>query len=141
MKTDKSIIGERGGGGGGGGGGGSKDVEMTMRIANFWRQILILSWKNLIIFRCNLFGTLLEFLSPFVFLAFLLIIRYYIERIRFNTSAFVQPTSVFDISFFLMNQTRNLVIFYPNTTLVRNFVLSAVQLLKFRNPTFEPKGF
>lgn len=118
----------------------NENEKYEMRIASLARQILILTWKNLIIFKCNLFGTVLEFLSPFVFLAFLLIIRYYIERIRYNSSLFNQPNSVFDISFFLMNQTRNLVIYYPNNTLIRNFVISAVQLLKFKNPTFDPKG-
>lgn len=118
----------------------NENEKYEMRIASLPRQILILTWKNLIIFKCNLFGTVLEFLSPFVFLAFLLIIRYYIERIRYNSSLFNQPNSVLDISFFLMNQTRNLVIYYPNNTLIRNFVISAVQLLKFKNPTFDPKG-
>lgn len=118
----------------------SAKYEYEMKIASFPRQILILMWKNLIIFKCNLVGTVLEMLSPFLFLSFLLIIRYYIERIRFSSDMFNMPTNVYDISFYLANQSRNLIVYYPNNSLIRNLVTNAIDVLKFQNPGFDPLG-
>lgn len=107
-----------------------------MRIASFARQIAILLWKNLIIMKCNLVGSFLELVSPILFVSFLLIIRHYIERVKFYN--YVQPTNVYDLSFYLTNQSRNLVIYYPNSTLIRNLVTNAIGLVRTINPGYSP---
>nr|QUF59429.1 ATP-binding cassette transporter Abca3-like1 [Brachionus angularis] len=97
-------------------------------------------WKNFIIFRRNLIGTFLEILCPYIFVSFLIIIRYFIERIRFK-NFFNIPKSVLELSPLTIDQKRNLILFYPNNNLIKSFVTNAAQILSSNNPNFFPIVF
>ena len=113
--------------------------KQEYRIARFPKQILILVWKNLLLSRRNLFGTVLEMLCPYLFISFMLVIRSFMERIRL-TSQFNMPTSVLDVRLGSFNQTRNLILYFPNTNFVRRLVDNAVNLIVQNNPGFIPIG-
>lgn len=113
--------------------------ERGYKIASPARQILILMWKNMVSTRRNIVGSLLEFVCPVIFISFLLVIRSFIEKLRF-TSQFNMPRSILDLRFGAFNQTRNLVLYYPNTQLVRQLVQDAIVYFGQSNQGFNPVG-
>jgi hypothetical protein len=68
-----------------------------------------------------------------------LVIRHFIEKIKL-TSQYDQPTNVLDVNLGAFNQTRNIVLFYPNNELVRKLVENALELMTLSNPGFRPTG-
>jgi hypothetical protein len=109
------------------------------KIAGLPKQILILIWKNFINSRRNIVGSLLELLCPFIFVSFLLVIRYFIEKIKL-TSQFNQPTSVLDVRLGSYNQSRNVILYHPDTEFVKKLVQNAVDVIVASNPGFKPIG-
>ena len=109
------------------------------KIASVSKQILILNWKNFILLKRNILGTLLELACPLIFISFLLIIRYFIERIKFFNQ-YSQPNSgnVLELYVNSMSQEKVLVLFYPNNKLIQELVESSIQFLKLKNPQFAP---
>lgn len=116
-----------------------KNETKELKISSFAKQIEILMWKNLIIFRRNIIGTLLEIICPFIFVSFLIIIRYFIERIKYRNYLNF-PRNVLDLSPMTVEQKRNLVLYYPNNELIRGFVADAARLLSLNNAAFFPIG-
>ena len=114
---------------------------MDNKIASLPKQILILTWKNFILLRRNLLGTFLELTCPFIFISFLLIIRYFIERIKFFNQ-YLQSNSgnVLDLYENAISQERDVVLYYPNNELIQKLVEQAVQFLNLNNPEFVPKS-
>lgn len=120
-------------------------------IANLPWQILILMWKNGILFRRNILGTLLEIFCPLLFLSILLIMRFFIEKIKyydqynFTRSIFNVFTEPPALSFTSLNQNtedrknRNLIFYYPETEFIRNVTMNAAKLLASNNEGFFPQ--
>ena len=109
------------------------------KIASVSKQILILNWKNFILLKRNILGTLLELACPLIFISFLLVIRYFIERIKFFNQ-YSQPNSgnVLELYVNSMSQEKVLVLFYPNNKLIQELVENSMQFLKLKNPQFAP---
>ncbi len=107
------------------------------KIVKLPKQIYILTWKICINTKRNIIGLFFEIVCPLVFVSFLLIIRNFIEKIRL-TSEFNEPTSVLNVHLGAFNQTRNIVLFYPNNEFVRTMVENAVGLMMLSNPGFRP---
>jgi hypothetical protein len=109
------------------------------KIASVPKQILILNWKNFILLKRNILGTLLELACPLIFISFLLVIRYFIERIKFFNQ-YSQPNSgnVLELYVNSMSQEKVLVLFYPNNNLIQELVENSMQFLKLKNPQFAP---
>jgi hypothetical protein len=109
------------------------------KIASVPKQILILNWKNFILLKRNILGTLFELACPLIFISFLLIIRYFIERIKFFNQ-YSQPNSgnVLELYVNSMSQQKILVLFYPNNKLIQELVENSIQFLKLKNPEFAP---
>jgi hypothetical protein len=109
------------------------------KIASVPKQILILNWKNFILLKRNILGTLLELACPLIFISFLLVIRYFIERIKFFNQ-YSQPNSgnVLELYVNSMSQEKVLVLFYPNNKLIQELVENSMQFLKLKNPQFAP---
>lgn len=115
--------------------------EKHYKIASLPNQILILNWKNLLLFRRNLLGTILELIFPFIFISFLLIIRYFIERIKFfNQYNQSNSGNVLELYVNSMSQEKILVLFYPNNKLIQELVENSVRFLKLKNPEFSPQS-
>ena len=111
------------------------------KIASLPNQILILNWKNFLLFRRNLLGTILELIFPFIFISFLLIIRYFIERIKFfNQYNQSNSGNVLELYVNLMSQEKILVLFYPNNKLIQELVENSVRFLQLKNPEFSPQS-
>jgi hypothetical protein len=115
--------------------------EKRYKIASLPNQILILNRKNFLLFRRNLLGTILELIFPFIFISFLLIIRYFIERIKFfNQHNQSNSGNVLELYVNSMSQEKILVLFYPNNKLIQELVENSVRFLKLKNPEFSPQS-
>ena len=108
-----------------------------VKLAGFVAQIRILMWKMFIILRRNIIGTLLEIFCPYMFVSFMILIRYFIERLKFKTFSYLQ-TNVLELHPMTVQQKRNLILFYPNNEFVRTLVNNAAKLLTVKNPDFLP---
>ena len=121
-----------------------------MRIAGLPRQVLILLWKNGLLFRRNLFGTFLELVCPLLMLSVFLIMRYFIEKVNYPEQN-NKPRSVLSFMnelFQLTLQTqltvnrmsRNLIVYYPNTRLVETIATKAAAVIAANNNGFFPQS-
>jgi hypothetical protein len=111
------------------------------KIAGLARQVYILSWKNVLLARRNYVGTALEVLSPFIFIAFMVIIRYFIERFKYDDEFIPSMAQTSDIlSLFNQTGSRDLVLYYPNNDLIKTLVENAVVFIRSSNPRFNPTG-
>ena len=117
-------------------------ANRAYKIAGLARQVYILSWKNFVLARRNYVGTLLEVVCPFIFIAFMVIIRYFIERFKYDDEFMsVPPTQTSDIlNLFNRTEGRDLVLFYPNNDLIKTLVDNAVVFIRLYNPGFTPTG-
>ncbi|RNA03984.1 ATP-binding cassette sub-family A member 3-like isoform X2 [Brachionus plicatilis] len=111
-----------------------------VKLAGFLVQIRILMWKMLIILRRNVVGSLLEICCPYLFVSFLILIRYFIERFKMKTFSYM-PVNILELNPMTFDQQRNLILYYPNTEFVRNLVNDAASLLSDKNPNFSPLIF
>ena len=138
------------------------------KVASCGKQVVILLWKSARVMWRSKLGILSEWCYPFVMASFLLVMRHYIERIKF-TSAYEWPRNVLDLggppqaspvvasSFSpsmlsatfadvtarTLSATRNLVLYYPANEFVRRLVVDAMRHLAANNPRaghFTPKS-
>jgi hypothetical protein len=98
-------------------------------ISGFRRQLAILLWKNAILLKRNVIGTIFELGLSIFFVFTLVIIRYIVERYRYDQQ--MNPT-YYVIDFFRNLADHNLLLFYPNTPVVSRIVNHAYDLIKSR---------
>ncbi len=125
-------------------------LTKPLEIASVPRQILILLWKNAILFRRNLFSTFLEIFCPLLLLSILLIMRFFIEKINYTDQNNLPHTvlnfvsEVFQLSLksqFTINRiNRNLIVYYPNTTIIEGLVSRAASSIALNNQGFYPSS-
>ena len=99
------------------------------RKSTFKEQLRILLWKNLILLKRNVLGTLFELTLSVFFVFTLLIIRYIVERYHFDQQS---NPSYYVIDYFRNLADHNLLLFYPNTPVVNRIVNHAYDLIKSR---------
>ena len=108
----------------------------TRKVVGIFRQIVILLWKNSILFRRNISGTLAEILAAFVFLFILLLIRFFADSTKINDQSYVKNPTFNLLSIINATTNRELIMYYPNNTFVEELVTNAYQLIKSRKPNF-----
>jgi hypothetical protein len=107
------------------------------QIVGYFGQLRILTWKNLILSKRNLCGLLSEILLPIILVAFLILIRYFVDVVRNNDQ--ITPTSnVIDLIPF-RNQSR-LLLYYPDNAFIEGIVSGAAALINLRKPLFNITG-
>ena len=108
----------------------------TRKVVGIFRQIVILLWKNSILFRRNISGTLAEILAAFVFLFILLLIRFFADSTKINDQSYIKNPTFNLLSIINATTNRELIMYYPNNTFVEELVTNAYQLIKSRKPNF-----
>lgn len=110
------------------------------KVVGVFRQILILLWKNKILFKRNTWGTLAEILVAFIFVLILLVLRYFVDSTRLvaQDSNSVQATSILRSTSLTTN--RSLIMYFPNNSLAQAIVTNAYNLMKSQRPTFNATG-
>jgi hypothetical protein len=114
------------------------DRKRNLQIANFNQQLIILTWKNLKLLRRSFISTAAELLCPFLFISIIFIIRHFIERLNFSDQI-RKPISAYQLYMpTFSNSYRNLVMYYPNNTLIKDLISDALLSLIAHNPNFVP---
>ncbi len=96
-------------------------------IAGFFRQLWIMIWKNWILTKRNIVGTLGECILAFVFILIILMIRVFIDADYYA----VQTNNETNIlSQFNASQGQYLVLYYPDNNYIKGVVTAAFNLIK-----------
>ena len=112
------------------------------KIAGRFRQCLIMFWKNGLLFRRNIWGTLAEILMAFLFCLIILLLRYFIDLTVYPDQSPVNGTSVLSYNpvvglFNLANSSnRTTVYYYPNNSFVLGILTSAFTLINIVKSNF-----
>ena len=119
------------------------DGEDKRKLAGFWKQILILFWKNGKLFKRNKLGTFAELFMALLFILMLLIIRYFVDSttvtVDTDTSLKSNPLLPIVAPIRLMKGT-SCVYYYPNNNLIKNLVTNAMADLTGVNASFNPSS-
>ena len=112
----------------------SESIKNNKRIAGLFKQIRILLWKNYILSKRNKVGLISELFAPIFMLLILLIIRIAVS-VEYNEEQRFDPNFVLD-SF--NNSNRNLVLFYPNNSIIESIVNRGMDFIKQKHSWFDP---
>jgi hypothetical protein len=116
-----------------------KPVEVKNRkLAGFWRQLWILTWKNLILSKRNICGLISEILCPLFIVALLIIIRYYVTA----TQSYDQINALYNVLDIMpVTNTTNTttILYYPNSSAIELIMNYSIQLLNSRKPSVQFK--
>ena len=94
-------------------------------------QTRILFWKNSLLFRRNVSGTLAEIFVALLFVLMLLLIRYFADtaHVADETNTLKSNPVLNVVDFLNVTSGRPNIIFYPNNDFVRSIVSRACQLI------------
>ncbi|CAF0703608.1 unnamed protein product [Brachionus calyciflorus] len=106
------------------------------KVVGFFRQILILIWKNWLLFKRNISGTIVEILVSVLFVFILLFLRFFVDSTKVNEQNITNNPIRNVLTAINVTTNRSLIMYYPNNNFVRDIVTSAYYLIKSRRPTF-----
>ena len=121
------------------------EMKPTYKIAGFFKQLLILSKKNLILSKRNRKGTIFEIIASVVLVLFLLALRLAVK----NQYKAVQNGPLNDVydnfrkNFYLFQNYSNegsVVYYYPNNSLIENIVKRSIGHITKQMDSFSPIG-
>ena len=96
-------------------------MQFSHQIAGFLRQIYILLWKNGKLTLRNRSGTLIELFGPLVFLAVIIVVRYYVDKYDYGKqNNFL--ADVFDTMPIYIMRTR--LVYYPPNQFIKTLIES-----------------
>ena len=101
------------------------------KVVGIFRQTLLLFWKNSILFRRNISGTIAEILVAFLFVIILLFLRYFIDTPHYNdqiNTSFSNPV-LNVIEFINRTSGRPNIMYYPDNKFVKQIVERAYELI------------
>ena len=124
----------------------TNNATSKKELAGFLRQILIISWKNLLLYKTNIAGIVCEFLFPFLFLSityfvFYLAIGFSKTDSFFSYNSMVVSTPVnTNEEFFWENRK---FFYYPNNEFIRSILVDSLgnNRLPIGINTSDPKDF
>ena len=106
-------------------------LKKYRKAASTWKQLGILTWKNLVLSKRNLCGLLTEIICPIFIMALLLLIRYFVTAVSISDQQ-NRAANVLDL--FPLSNGTILVYYYPNSIFIQNTVTQAFSLIKSRKP-------
>ena len=109
----------------------------SRKVVGFFRQSVILLWKNSILLRRNISGTIAEILVALIFVFILLFIRYFSDStsVSEQNSTINKVRNVIEYVNFTTN--RSLIMYYPNNAYVQSIVNDAYSLIRSQVPMFK----
>ena len=93
------------------------------------KQFFILSYKNALLLKRNIVGTIFEISLSIFFVLTLLMVRNIVERVYVPEQ--INP-SYYLIDYFQALAGHNLILFYPNNPLIERIVNNAYSIIKTR---------
>ena len=117
-----------------------KPIERNnFRVAGFFQQLRILSWKNLILSKRSKKGLISEIIIPMFFLIILVVIRILVP-IQYVKAENPSAKSVFNYFDGKNITERNLIYYYPESSIVENIIKRGVDIIKLKNTQFNPQS-
>ena len=104
--------------------------ETSRSIAGSFRQTQIILWKNLLLTRRNVVGTVFEILLSILFMAILLLMLYF-PTISFYNDNSSRPQDVIDQfnPYFMNYKLTGNFLYHPNTPLARDLTYRALKMI------------
>nr|QUF59430.1 ATP-binding cassette transporter Abca3-like2 [Brachionus angularis] len=106
------------------------------KVVGFFRQTLILLWKNGILFKRNVSGTLVEILVSLLFVFILIFLRFFVDSTKYNEQSFVSNPIRNVLDAVNVTTKRSLILYYPNNSFVQEIVTNAYYFIKKQKPNF-----
>ena len=110
---------------------GSDDkIEKGRSIAGFFQQTRIIIWKNLLLTRRNVTGTIFEILLSILFIA-ILALMLSIPTINYMDDKASRPQDIISQfnPYFMDNELKGNFLYHPNTPLAQNLTMKALETL------------
>ena len=104
---------------------------MDRQIVGFLGQVKLLLWKNSILFKRNISGTIAEVLIALITWMLLILIRYFTESRKYVDTDFGEFPVAMTIP---LKNNRDLIYYSPKNDYIKNIVENGVKLLKAIRP-------
>jgi hypothetical protein len=102
------------------------------KVAGFLRQCLILMWKNSILFRRNIAGTIAEICVALLFVLILFLVRILADTAHYNDQNLFRNPPIPIIDQINATTNRSLIMYYPNNSFVFGIVQRAYTLIRLK---------
>ena len=108
------------------------------KVVGVFRQTLILFWKNSLLFRRNISGTIAEILVAFIFVLILLLLRYFIDTPHYQDQTNTNLSNpVLNVASFVNDTSgRYNILYYPNNDFISDIMKRAKDLIIQANPKY-----
>jgi len=116
------------------------NVQDERKVVGFFRQCVILFWKNGLLFRRNISGTIAEIFVAVLFLLILLLMRFFVDSNKFDDYNTTNNPLKYVMSTINITSKRNLIMYYPNNAYIKDIVENAYQMIKLIVPDFNATG-
>lgn len=107
------------------------------KVVGFFRQFLILFWKNWVLFKRNIAGTITEICVSLIFVLILLILRFFVDSTKVNEQSAINNPNFNVLSLINATTNRTLLMYYPNHPFIEGIVTNAYNLIKTQKPVFQ----
>ena len=98
------------------------------KIAGLWNQFKIITWKNFILSKRNLFNLFAEIFGPLLVIMTLLVIRYFTHAVKYQEKS-NDLSNVFDL---FPETNKTILLYYPNNTFIEDIISQVINLIKKR---------
>nr|APD26552.1 ATP-binding cassette transporter subfamily A member 3-like X2 protein [Brachionus koreanus] len=106
------------------------------KVVGFFRQFLILFWKNWVLFKRNIAGTITEICVSLIFVLILLILRFFVDSSRIDEQNATNNPNFNVLSLINATTNRTFIMYYPNNAFIEGIVTNAYNLIKTQKPIF-----
>ena len=110
------------------------------KLAGFFRQMIILFWKNGKLFQRNKSGTFAELLMAVLFILILVAIRFFIDVTAFDAQTTSSNPAQNILASAKMQPGKSKIYYYPNNTFIRSIVLNSYLDILGQNSNFTCLG-
>lgn len=107
------------------------------KVVGFFRQFVILLWKNWVLFKRNIAGTITEICVSLIFVFILLFLRFFVDSTKFQDQNANTNPSLNVLSLINATTNRTLLMYYPNNPYTEGIVTNAYNLIVSYKPSFK----
>jgi hypothetical protein len=116
------------------------NVQDERKVVGFFRQSVILFWKNSLLFRRNISGTIAEIFVALLFLLILVFMRFFVDSTKYEDHNAATNPLRYLMTTINVTSNRNLIMYYPNNAYIQGIVDNAYQMIKLIVPAFNATG-
>lgn len=106
------------------------------KVVGFFRQFLILLWKNWVLFKRNIAGTVTEICVSLLFVFILLILRFFVDSTKIQEQSATTNPTINVLSQINATTNRTYLMYYPNNAFIQGIVTNAYNLIVSYKPNF-----